>query len=287
MDELSVDLIKHFEQRGLQSIGKRVDLPDGRQLIIKPIEMDYIDVKPLDPILTRIKQRVEFPHLGSFCKYVESFKEPDTLIFADISTSSVVCIFDYHESGNKDPKSTNPSVPNHCRHFAIFKPKFSLEWERWTKFANTEHSQVDFAEFLEENAIDIIDPESAEILEICSNLDLTKTTEFKSAENLQDGAKQLVFKEKITGRGDKQFVVPEKIKLGIPVYFEGDAYPVEVFLRYRVREETKLKFKIVLHREEYVKLQAFGDMLFHDDNSIKARTGIDVLMGMVSEPIRS
>lgn len=275
-ETMTVETMKHIE--GQSQAGKVIDTLDGGKAVLVPDHMHVHELDPIDPVLTRIKEQVRFPDKLSFIKYVNAYKTRNTKIFADLDRFTVQAVFDYHSDGNG-------KEPDHCRHTAIYEPALSLEWARWKRACNEPFSQSKLAEFLEENLEDIQKPDASTVLEVVRNLNLTKKAEFKSIDNAHTGARELVFKETITGRGDTTFPIPEHISLGIPVFFGGFAYPVKLFVRFRLTD-TKVSFALKIHRAEYVEKQAFQDLLHGKDlaaeaesGTIAAETGVPVFLG--------
>src|SRR5258708_5154062 len=100
---------------------------------------------------------------------------------------------------------------------------------------------VNFAQFIEENQIDIRTPPGAKILEVARGLQARRSVHFVSAVRLQTGDQEFTFNETTEGTvGKGKAQVPEEFKLGIPVFFGGVSYEVVARLRYRL-DEGKLQ----------------------------------------------
>lgn len=117
----------------------------------------------------------------------------------------------------------------------------SPEWKAWTGHDKKVMSQVDFAAFIESNLVDVLDPPSADMLEISRTLEAKKSVSFASGVRLSNGQVDLTFEEQISGTAAKgRLQIPEVFRIGVPV-FEGDAlYAVEARLRYRIGERGAL-----------------------------------------------
>lgn len=135
-------------------------------------------------------------------------------------------------------------------HIARFTPQFSPEYQRWMGKNGTVMSQVEFAEFLDNNQADIASPEGYP-----SSAEMTF---------VQDDDKGTV----------EQMKVFDKFAIGIPVYFGCDAYQINARLRYRHRE-GKVVFWYELIRPDLV-MKAATDTIIE---KIKSECGQPFFFG--------
>ena len=182
----------------------------------------------------RIEQSVDLHDADSFIGYVNEFgKEGVSLIFFDGESEQFVAILDYHEK---------PETPNWCDHVATFKVQRSVEFKTWMDFNRKQMAQVDFARFLEENLPDIVEPQSASLLDVALTFEAKKAVEFSSGVRLQTGQIQFTYDEVVRGTAQKGTIeIPEKFVLGIPIHVNGPAYRIDARLRWRL-QEGKLAF---------------------------------------------
>lgn len=180
------------------------------------------------PSPLRIKQNVLLHDADSFIAYVIAFKLPAvSRIFFDGEDEEFNAILDYHEA----------QTPAWCNHTATFKPRRSVEFETWMG-ANRKHmTQVDFARFLEENMPDVVDPNSADLLQVALTFEAKKSVEFSSGVRLNNGQIQFQYDEVVRGTAQKGTIeIPEQFVLGIPIHVNGPAYRIPVRLRWRLQE---------------------------------------------------
>ena len=64
-------------------------------------------------------------------------------------------------------------------------------------------TQVDFARFLEENMPDVVEPDSAELLEVALTFEAKKSVEFSSGVRLANGQIQFQYDEVSPGHGEE------------------------------------------------------------------------------------
>jgi uncharacterized protein YfdQ (DUF2303 family) len=179
----------------------------------------------------RIQQSVELLNIPSLIAYVNGYKGQSTVVFADESRAFYDVILDYHDAvgtrGNKD-------------HVARYQCPQSDSWRAWTAQNGPEKklTQADFGKFIEANLIDIVSPPGAEMLEIALSLQVNKSAKFESDMRLDNGQTQFGYTEQVSGTTkNKSLQIPDTFRLGIPVFIDGDAYPLDARLRYRLDDE--------------------------------------------------
>lgn len=124
------------------------------------------------------------------------------------------------------------------------------QWVKWRKIDGQMLDQAAFAEFIEDNLSDIADPSGAEVLEIASYLEATRSVDFRSAIRLPSGQVQFRNEEKIEAKVKAgEIAVPEIIALGIAPIQGLPPFRVEARFRYRI-QEGRLKLGIRLQRVE-------------------------------------
>lgn len=136
---------------------------------------------------------------------------------------------------------------------------YSTAWKAWTSKDGQPMGQEEFAEFLEDNRADIVEPAAAEMLEIASSLQASTKAEFQQGIQLSNGQRKLSYVESTTAsagqRGD--LTIPTEISLSIRV-FEGAEYGERVTARFRYRiNNGKLSLHFKLDRPADVIAAAF------------------------------
>lgn len=192
-----------------------------------------------------LSQRVTVLTAAAFLAYWERFRTEESVVFADERTAEYRALLDYHH-----PDGT----PARLGHQALYKAPKSKEWETWAGMSGKKMDQQSFAEFIEENYVDVHDPSHADMIQISMNLQVKKGIAFSQSTRLSDGQVQLTYQEEITGRTETKAgstTVPEHFTLHLPVFFGGAVFPVKAHLRYRV-EGGKLVIGYDLHRPHKV-----------------------------------
>lgn len=231
-----------------EGAGRTVTAPDGSLLVLIPPDWHTETVKPIDAPLTHIKQSVTFQDQASFSAYIAEHLIPSSRLFVDVDRATMVMVFDYHATAD----GGQAGAPARMAHRAIYSMKRSDEWVRWSDLDGKSLPQMAFARFLEENVQDIVDPAGADVLELALNLQAKKKVTFESGVRLQTGQNSITFKEEMeTAAGRGKVEVPPDFEIGIPVFFNGDAYRVKCFLRYNI-DDGKLTFKVDMNRKAHI-----------------------------------
>lgn len=258
-------LAKAFELGAMRS--PVYDTPDGGYAVLVPPGYDLETVPPLDRPLTHIHQTTTLLDMDSFNDYVVHFKTPATRIFAvpgylNSGIAQFRAAMDFHETSDK---------AGYGHHNAIYQPPYSEEWKRWTKAGVMK--QAEFAEFIEENRRDIVTPDAANLLDLVRRFKATKKQDYDSLVYQPDGSTAINWVDKTTS-ATGVIPVPETLKLGIPVFFQGARYEINVFMRYKLTEGI-LAFTIKVDRPDYAEQTAF-DVI---KNEIANATGLRVYLG--------
>lgn len=198
----------------------------------------------------RIKDRLTFGRLDSFCQYVNDFKLPGTRIFVNPLAGCAKAVIDFH-TRRKDAAARD--IPGWCDHTAEFTPLLSEEWKRWSAANARQFDQKTFALFLEDNAADIVSPPAAEVLDVSRTLSAKLTVNFKKGVRLDNTTEQLTYEETVDAKAGHKgdLSIPTEFMLEIPVFEGRPARPVEARLRYAIRDGT-LIFHYVLIRPHKV-----------------------------------
>lgn len=216
------------------------EVPGHKRLVAAPERINLREL-PLDKLPTPrfLVAAPVFNDVSAFIAYVRDFKNEATRIFYT-QEGFFEAVIDYHLPGGDVA-----SHPRHGDHRAILKIKRSPEWERWEKSSEKPMSQQEFAEFIEDNARDILEPDPAEFLRIATGLQATTGATFRSAINQSNGTIQVQWDEQVNGtvKGTDQ-QIPTKFQVGLRPFMGCERYPVECMLRYRILSGVlRLHFK--------------------------------------------
>lgn len=299
--ELAVDnMLSRVEPRFLKNA-------DGREFLLLPpgavggssgmtAEWKHIEVTALNALEVLapklITQAVKVQDVASIMNYVNRFKNADSALFADISSSTILGVIDYHHAHMPDLQSATDGsggapdlgpAASHTKHTVSLTIPKSLEWETWTGIDGRLMSHVDFSNFLEENSMDILplgvatnrDGEVIEdapttILELCRELQVKST--YGAASEIRNGDYISVEMQKGDDISTKRNVaLPVSIDLNIPVYFGEQAVLMKAFMRRKV-DGGQLKLGIKLQRPEQARQDEFKRIVTEIEQGVMLAT---------------
>lgn len=238
----------------------------GRKHAFVPEGFRLEDISDPDRLPPYIKQSITLNDRSSLIAYVNKFSDQRSILIANYDASTITARLDWHADSVADDAYGALSAQAN-QHTATFKIANSLEYARWSKMEGEMHSQADFALFIEENVSDIIWPDHGEIIEICRDLEATQGAQFKSRTRLENG--DTAFKYETETRVTNDVVVPDEIRLSIPLYFGEDPTEIRAKFRFRVSGGgLLLGFK--WHRVEYQRQAKFQEMA-HDASEQTSR----------------
>lgn len=204
----------------------------------------------------------------SFIEYIKKHKSAEsTEVYADQKGQQIVAVFDWHCA----------SGPNWGLHRAtlLFQP--DPDWQAWAKNDRRAMSQQDFAEFLEDQREDIVQPAAATVMEACTNLEVTTTAAFSSRVRLSDGTIAFSYSEdQKTG----QVKIPQMIKLKLSPFTGLPSFQVDARIRTLIKDQ-KLTFKVLLDRPHKVIEEAIKEEVL----KINEQTDIIVFSGIAPSPL--
>ena len=227
--------------------------------------------------------------LDSLIAHVNRFKDSDTVLFASDSRSSpsITAVLDYHRAGAD-------ADPRFGKHRARFAFPLSDEWGAWTAGNKKQMRMIEFAAFLEDRIIDVLEggevlPEDMarfvkaiggniatpnKLMEIAVGLKVNEKSAVGETVNLSSGEGEISFVSQHTDASGKPLKVPNLFLIGIPVFKNGPAYRIAVRLRYR-KANDGLLFWYEMWREDRVFDDAFSEAI----GRAKEETGLPVFMG--------
>jgi uncharacterized protein YfdQ (DUF2303 family) len=235
---------------------------DGRQFLLKPDGAVWNDITDHDRRAPdRIKAAPEFDTRQGLTDYVNRHPGADSLGFADIDSGRVTAVLDYH---------LPDGGAGRCDHAPYLKLRESEEWNRWNGAQGRMMPQEEFAFFLEENSVDVTDPDQGRLLTIVKDLEAAKSGAFKSSIRLDNGDRAFRFEDETVASVE----VPTRFTIEIPFYDGEDATALVALLKWKA-SPAGLTFGFVWHRVD-MKRRAFFAQIAH---RIAEDTGVTVLLG--------
>ena len=206
------------------------DDKNGLPYALVPENFKALDLEKMKEHPSRIRQTVNLKTAEAFIEYAKRFGDEFSTIFADKDRRSFRAILDYHAQGG----SAEEHTASWNSHIANYSCPFSREWEAWSDRNNKKMDQLQFAEFLEDRAKDIVKPSGAELLDIALKFNVTRKSVFSSGIRLNSGEVQFQFSDQNEKKDTVE--VPEEFTIGLAPFHNGEPYEVKARLRYRINE---------------------------------------------------
>jgi uncharacterized protein YfdQ (DUF2303 family) len=261
-------------------------LPEGIKLqSIKPFLDEYLTAPE------RRKGVAKLTSLDSFIAHVNRFKDDDSALFANDSreSPSITAVLDYHCIGSD-------SNPRFGEHRSFYNLPLSNEWGHWHGSNGKSFTQAEFAAFLEDRIVDVINVHDdmvlseriasfkelirgsfaspTKLMELAAGLNVTQDEDVKSNYNLQSGEAQLGYTSKHRGEDGQPLTVPKMFMIAIPVFLHGALYQIAVRLRYRLKQGT-ISWFYEMHQTDLVFDDAFTDTC----NQASEQTKLPIFLG--------
>lgn len=218
----------------------------------------------------------------SFATYHEKHGVPESELYADLETRSIVAVLNAHGPSEGDPAGhvADDVAAGWGDHRVQLQLKFTPAWNAWAAKDRKMMTQLAFAEHIEDQVADIIKPAGADMLEIAQTLSVNRDVKFESSQRLSTGERKLAYRENDDAKAGKrgELAIPERFELGLVPFEGGTGWEVAARLRYRI-ENGALMLGYYLDRPDDILRNAFNAIR----EDIASQTGARVLSG---KPIR-
>lgn len=234
------------------------------------------DLKPfLDKFLQwpeRRRGRAALRSLQSLIDHANRFKDVDSALFAvpDMGSPSLQCVLDYHLTG-----APGTVRARHLEHRGMYSFPLSEQWKAWTSIHRKDLDTAEFAAFIEDRILDLVDPAGllpnsatalladklgvklatpAHMMKASRGLSIRVNQDVVNAVTLQTGEISLRFEEKHEPTGSD--TVPAAFAINIPVFELDNVWTIAVRLRYR-HANGAIKWTCHLYRHDVTFQEAF------------------------------
>jgi hypothetical protein len=216
---------------------------------VKAVPSEVFDEYRQAPVAR--KGTAHLTSIESLIDHTNRFKDTDSVLFAvdDRAKPSITAVLDYHRTGAAGD-------PRYGIHRSLFQFPLSDEWKAWTKHDGEAFTMGEFAAFLEDRIIDVLDlipgedslPEDMQrfvntvggsiasptkLIELSVGLKVNERSAVKEAINLKSGEAQVQFVAEHVDDAGEPLRVPGLFLIGIPVFNQGPIYRLAARLRYR------------------------------------------------------
>lgn len=203
--------------------------------------------------------------VASFLEYWDRFADADrSIVYASIDPAQFVAVIDHHTDAEAAYE----------QHRVLYKLGFSQEWNTWTGASSQPFKgNEEFAEWLENQVPDVVEPAGASLLQIALNMKVNAHASFGNQVNLANGKAEFTYTNAMDGSStvnSGSVAIPELFTIEIPVFagIEAQKYRIDARFRYRLNSGV-LKLWYELVRPHKVLEEAFKDVLGEVTGHIK------------------
>ncbi|WP_280330515.1 DUF2303 family protein [Nocardia wallacei] len=256
----------------------------GQTIVPDPVDL-HVDILERDqrPHIASHEQYLDEPRrprglsqvteVASFVTLLGMTEHFSSVIFATEHTARLTSVVNYH--GWRD-------------HRVVLQLETSEQWARWSANNQKLMSQTDFAELIEDGLADIIEPDSADMLELAQTFEATKSVDFQSGSRLKSGAVSLRWVEAIDAKAGRtgDIEVPTQFVLMLPIWRGGEPVTLRASLRYRIgKDGLRLGYKL-LGLDDILRT-AFLGTVGHLTSQLDPSWGHYIVFGSAPEEIRA
>lgn len=267
--ELPEDIRALLDMGGDYLVAEPVDNDDGSQTVFIGDKVKPHHIPALNPALPNfVKQAETVVEPKSFTDYLIQFKSSTAICRASLGQNRIDAVLDYHGDARKDGRDS--AVPGRGAHVLTLLCPWDADYKKWRELFDQGVAQTTLMEFLEDMIHTIADPVAGDLLEAIGNVELDRSSKFKSVRNLRNGTVQFVYAED-ESNGSVTVKMPEVIRVVTPIFQGGPMTQLEVKLRYALVQGV-LVFKLVLPGADKVEREAFRSIGEH----VRAETATPV-----------
>lgn len=243
------------------SMAEPHNLGDNLHSVVVPAggTQKVLDLQPYADHPRRKTGTVKTHDANAFTTYVRKHGLAATEVWADEEHTRVVAVINAHDETDSGDEEGRAGWGDHRALLAVRKTD---AWNAWLAKDGKWLTQNDFAEHIEDRAIDIVKPTGADVLELAQSITATVGVTFESSKRLSNGERQLEYKETIDAKAGNRgrLDIPEVIELGLVPFQGAPAYKVKARFRYRINGGN-LALAYALERPEDVIREAFADVV--------------------------
>lgn len=251
-------------------------IPDGFQTV----ELEAHEERPFRA--TGTVQADDVESLKALCQRFANVAASVIYVRAKIAANdfslTATAVFNDNEKGENRPTA------GFSDHRAVFNARLTPSWQNWLAANGKYLSQEQFAVFLEDNLPDIFVPEESnapsgtQILELARDLEINKSSRFRSSIRTTSGATELEMIESESDACKGRIKIFDRFFIAVRPFFGSAPWTFEARIRFRTESETKsVKFKVDLVRIDRVLEEAVGEFI----EELRS-TGLPVICGMKS-----
>lgn len=246
--------------------------------------------------------------LESLIDWSNRFKGDNSALFAsaDPEKPTLTVIADYHVAGHAVIDDLGDENARHCAHRALYEFPVSRAWKDWTEKSGQALDKDELGKFLEDHALDVLDPTPAilddeiseknadwenrhietaarlegrfgtlhQLLHLSREFSIHETSNLTVKKNRDTGEQEISFLNEHKTPEGKPLKIPNLFLIAIPVFEQGALYRIAARLQYR-KNGGALTFGLTLFNSE----NAFDDAMREAVKTAQNETKLPVFWG--------
>lgn len=221
-------------------------LRGGKPLLILNNDQSAKDLEYLLNSPTVIRGKYTFTRQSSFIDYVNEHKSVGTRVYVPSALSFLAVI---NHASHGDPQWNN--------HTAELQLKQTAEWVTWKGANQRSMNQRDFAQFIEDNMKDVVNPVGAALLDLLRTIKLTQTLEIGGEVNERGDLTSQMFdiKAKNSAGAKMDVELPGNFTIAIAPYEDGAVLTIDCRLRFKI-DPPKMTFSYEIRHIDKIEREA-------------------------------
>lgn len=182
------------------------------------------------PTPLRKRGTLALKDLASFVEYCKEQASNDKgYIYADPDARTFTAVFNDHRLAE---------IAGWRDHRATYKAEFTPEFQKWLGNDKQHKNQMAFAEFIEDNFVDIAGNDAQLMLDVATTIQAKTDITFSSSKRLENGQAQLTYNEVINAQAGANgaLTIPKTFSLGVRLFKNGAGYLLKARLKYRLAQ---------------------------------------------------
>jgi uncharacterized protein YfdQ (DUF2303 family) len=276
----AVEQIADLARREAERTPDRYLLNADSALVVTKVRTDErVDVLDLERHLVepqRTRGTVTVHDPGDFINVVNRLSNVDhTTVWANVDNGTITAVVNDHATWDQ---------PGWRDHTIQLQLQADEDWQAWMALNGKLVDQARFAEFIEDVAHTVVEPDNATMLEVASTMVAKREVEFSQSHRLQTGDVQLRFEETTKAnagvKGDME--IPEQILVQLSPWRGVEPARIDGRLRFSIRGgQLAIGYKLI-------RPDAFRDEVFAGLVET-VRSGLDtvpIYRGTPPQPVR-
>jgi uncharacterized protein YfdQ (DUF2303 family) len=211
-----------------------ITTPDGRVVILDP---ESLGLAPRRPSGTTFVHSAE-----AFLALWDRWADGSSIVYSDRDRTHEVNLGEVVGVLNDDAETAEGAPGWRDRRVRLTVSR-SDAWRAWCALDGAFVPLRNFADFVDERRLDIVDPPTADVIELSQSLQISTSSQVSRTNRLDDGSTQILYTEEVTetraGKGG-EITIPKAITFMVPIVEADEVQgrdPTQVVAEFRIRKD--------------------------------------------------